>query len=327
MTITLGCLEIPLAWALAVGTAFAYMFYVLGQCSRRMASTPQFLKLQQELRRAHLAASQLEKIVNSTQANLKKHQSLLKGFRHKVIQIKGSEQGEEVWERLGREIEEILSPTIQLASQIATAHDVIRYESSMLMAFTDVQTDSLTGVCNRRGLDQVLATQFAKLHRHGPVFSLVIFDIDRFKDVNDCGGHAHGDSLLRELAALLKQECREVDVVARYGGDEFVIVMPHTDLDDAASFAERVRQKIETSLTLTISVGVASTMADDTPATLLARGDKALYRSKAAGRNCVSCADDSVPASHDSDSDAGHPLSVALYLASPNTSVPLPIAP
>ena len=166
MTINLGGFQVPSAWALAVVTALGYMLYVLGQCSRRVGRDPQVLKLERELRRAQLAATKLEKVVRTTRINLRKHQTLLKGFRHKVIQIKG-EQGQEVWEKLGREIEEILSPTIQLAAQIASAHDVIRYESSMLMTFTNLQTDPLTGVCNRRGLDQSLATQFAAMRRYG----------------------------------------------------------------------------------------------------------------------------------------------------------------
>ena len=290
MSINLGGFQVPSAWALAVVTALGYVLYVLGQYSRRVGRDPQVLKLEQELHRAQLAAGKLEKVVRTTRTNLRKHQTLLKGFRHKVIQIKG-EQGQEVWEKLGREIEEILSPTIQLAAQIASAHDVIRYESSMLMTFTNLQTDPLTGVCNRRGLDQSLATQFAAMRRYGSGFSLVIFDIDRFKDINDQRGHLDGDLVLREVAKLLKQEAREVDLVARYGGDEFVILMPQTDLEGAIVMAERVRLKVEQTMSLTISGGVASAKKDDTPVALLLRGDSALYSAKVAGRNRVFCHD------------------------------------
>ena len=242
------------------------------------------------MRRAQLAAVKLEKVVRTTRTNLKKHQTLLKGFRHKVIQIKG-EQGQEVWDKLGREIEEILSPTIQLAAQIASAHDVIRYESSMLMTFTNLQTDPLTGVCNRRGLDQSLAMQFAAMRRYGSEFSLVIFDIDHFKDINDQRGHLDGDLVLREVAKLLKQEAREVDLVARYGGDEFIVLMPQTGLEGAIVVAERVRLKVEQTMSMTISGGVAAAKKDDTPVALLLRGDSALYSAKVAGRNRVFCHD------------------------------------
>ncbi len=286
MTISFAGFEVPSAWALAVVTALGYVLYVLGRYSRRREKDPQVFKLEQELRRAQLAAAKLEKVVRTTRFNLGKHQTLLKGFQHKVTQIKG-EQGQEVWDKLSREIEEILSPTIQLAAQIATAHNVIRYESSMLMTFTNAQTDPLTGVCNRRGLDQSLAMQFAALRRYRSEFSLVIFDIDRFKEVNDQRGHLEGDQVLRDMAKLLKEEAREVDLVARYGGDEFVILMPQTGLEGALVMAERVRLKVEQTMPITISGGVASAKKDDTPVALLERGDGALSSAKLAGRNRV----------------------------------------
>ncbi|MEN6450655.1 MAG: GGDEF domain-containing protein [Thermoguttaceae bacterium] len=324
MTINFGNFIVPTAWALAVVAALGYAFYLIGQCRRNGRRDPQVLKLEQELRRAQSAASKLEAIVSATRVNLRKHQSLLKGFKHRVVQIKG-EQGEEMWERLGREIEEILSPTVQLASEIASAHDVIRYESAMLMAFTHLQTDPLTGVCNRRGLDQVLSTQFASLRRYGTSFSLVIFDIDRFKDVNDQRGHLKGDEALRDVARLLKQEAREVDLIARYGGDEFVVLMPHTDLRGAAALAERVRQKIWQTMPLTISGGIATAQVDDTAVSLLTRSDRALYSAKAAGRNCVFC-DDGAKAPALWTGDSGLAAAVAAVGPAAVSTFPVPAA-
>ena len=100
MSINLWGFQVPLAWALAVATTAGYVLYVLGQWSRRVGRDPQALKLGRDLHRAQLAASKLEKVVRTTRTNLKKHQTLLKDFRHKVIQIKG-EQGQEVWDKLG----------------------------------------------------------------------------------------------------------------------------------------------------------------------------------------------------------------------------------
>ena len=119
----------------------------------------------------------------------------------------------------------------------------------------------------------------------------MIFDIDHFKDINDQRGHLDGDLVLREVAKLLKQEAREVDLVARYGGDEFIILMPQTGLEGAMVMAERVRLKVEQTMSFTISGGVASAKKDDTPVALLLRGDGALYSAKVAGRNRVFCHD------------------------------------
>ena len=139
------------------------------------------------------------------------------------------------------------------------------------MTFTEVRTDPLTGVNNRRGMADSIAGQFAMMHRYGTTFTLTIFDIDHFKTVNDEKGHLRGDQILQDLARLLDEFVRETDVVARYGGEEFVIVMPQTELEGACRFAQRSRMKVETELSITISGGVAQAVEGDTQETLLAR--------------------------------------------------------
>lgn len=285
MEIDFGGIQILTTWVLAVLVTLAY---VLGRYGRRgkTVSSEQLLALERELRRAQLAATKLENIVRSTRSSLEKHQSRLKNFRSRLVKLNG-QQREDLWDELGREIEEILDPTILLAAQIASAHDVIRYETSVLMTSADLQTDPLTGVCNRRGLDQSLEMQLAVMNRYGSRFSLMLLDIDNFKTVNDRQGHLNGDQMLREAARLLEQEVREVDIVARYGGDEFLIVMPHTGLEGAIVFAERLRRKIEQTMSFTISGGVAAAEKGDTAESLFLRVDSALYGAKGAGRNCV----------------------------------------
>jgi diguanylate cyclase len=150
-----------------------------------------------------------------------------------------------------------------------------------------VRTDPLTGVSNRRGLDDALASHFTMMTRYGTTFSLAIFDIDHFKKINDDEGHLHGDRILRELAGLLDNRVRETDMVARYGGEEFVVVMPQTDLEGASAFVDRLRVEVEQKMSLTISGGVATALDGDTQESLLARADRALYHAKTAGRNCV----------------------------------------
>jgi len=115
----------------------------------------------------------------------------------------------------------------------------------------------------------------------------VIFDIDHFKLLNDQQGHLEGDRLLQGVAKLLDDSARETDIVSRYGGEEFVVVMPQTDLEEASIFAERLRATIERELPLTVSGGVTTVLDGDTADSLLARADAALYRAKSAGRNSI----------------------------------------
>jgi diguanylate cyclase len=174
-----------------------------------------------------------------------------------------------------------------LATQIASAYDEIRQQSTTLMSFTEVRTDPLTGVKNRRGLDDALSAQFALLSRYELPFSVVMLDIDHFKNINDESGHLHGDRVLHDLGHLFDEFIRETDIVARYGGEEFVIVMPQTDLEGACVFAQRLREQVRKQLPITVSGGVSAAIPGDTPETLLARADAALYQAKTNGRNCI----------------------------------------
>ena len=114
-------------------------------------------------------------------------------------------------------------------------------------------------------------------------------DIDDFKALNDQHGHVYGDEVLRNLAKLLTDAVRFVDILVRYGGDELVVVMPQTNLAGAGTLGERLRVKVEQQMPFTISVGVASATAGDTPESLFQRADFALYNAKSSGRNCMRC--------------------------------------
>jgi two-component system cell cycle response regulator len=159
-------------------------------------------------------------------------------------------------------------------------------------------TDALTGTLNRRALGETLETELDRARRYNLYLSIMLADLDRFKQVNDVRGHLAGDAVLRQVGELLRREARSVDIVARYGGEEFVVVMPETALQGAGVFAERVRHKVEEKdfaqpgepqLRLTISIGLAGypnervTSAD----TFVAIADQALYRAKNEGRNLV----------------------------------------
>ncbi len=159
-------------------------------------------------------------------------------------------------------------------------------------------TDPLTGLHNRRYMSGQLAALVRRAAHGGEVVSALLVDIDHFKRINDTFGHAVGDEVLREFSVRLASNVRAIDLACRYGGEEFVVIMPDTDMAGARRVAERLRNHIadslfkvtgvEDMLAVTISVGVASTHGpDDTAADLLKRADDAVYEAKASGRNLV----------------------------------------
>ena len=158
-------------------------------------------------------------------------------------------------------------------------------------------TDALTGLYNRRYFERHLNLMLGKAQEQGRDLALMILDIDHFKAVNDTHGHDIGDAVLREFAARLKRNIRGVDLACRFGGEEFVVLMPDTDFGQADAVAERVRQSIAEKtfevgtarpLVVTVSVGVSlNESVVDTPEGLIKRADVALYRAKREGRNRV----------------------------------------
>ena len=153
-------------------------------------------------------------------------------------------------------------------------------------------TDALTGIANRRAFDEHIQKAVAEAVRDQRRLSLFMCDIDHFKLVNDTKGHGAGDELLRELTRLVRAHIRSVDALFRYGGEEFIVTLPHTNLDQAGRAAEKLRalvagQAFPQGLSITISLGVAELRSGESADALMARVDEALYRAKAAGRNQV----------------------------------------
>lgn len=166
--------------------------------------------------------------------------------------------------------------------------------------------DSLTQVYNRRYFDQKLRVEMERAGRYGRDVSLIMIDIDRFKEINDRGGHPQGDAVLQMVGRLLEQRSRSIDVVCRFGGDEFAVLLPETPLARASQTAERLRETFAKTflpaldpggepLRPTISCGVAAMRPGSSDAAdLIARADRALYRAKTEGRNRV-CVDAVTP--------------------------------
>jgi len=157
--------------------------------------------------------------------------------------------------------------------------------------------DALTDIHNKRYLLEFLDREIARSARYSRPLALILFDLDRFKLVNDELGHLGGDFTLREVAACVKGSIRKEELFARYGGEEFATVLPETNLEGAVNVAERVRALIEQhrfqyegkTYPVTISVGVSTTSGDEnmTPHELIRQADEKLYQAKNDGRNCV----------------------------------------
>ncbi|MGB9833511.1 MAG: sensor domain-containing diguanylate cyclase [bacterium] len=175
---------------------------------------------------------------------------------------------------------------ISLADQISLAlYNSILYERTREMAITDY----LTGLYNRRHFLELAQKEILRAERYGHPVSLAMVDIDNFKKYNDRFGHLAGDQALKDLADKMKQNCREIDVLARFGGEEFVILMPETNIYGAVTMANRLKEKVERDLPFTISIGVADSEAGKTFSIeeLLKRADLAMYQAKEIGKNKV----------------------------------------
>jgi diguanylate cyclase (GGDEF)-like protein len=167
-------------------------------------------------------------------------------------------------------------------------------------------TDGLTELYNHRHVHELLHEEFERSRRSGEPLGVAMIDLDRFKQVNDTYGHPTGDVILYETARILRDTAREIDMVGRYGGEEFIAILPNTSEDDAARFAERVRRAVEghvyrdeaSEIRMTCSSGAASFPREgvESPESLLKEADSALYAAKESGRNRVVRASQMSPA-------------------------------
>ena len=175
---------------------------------------------------------------------------------------------------------------------------VVALENARLHRIVERQAlvDGLTGLANRRQADKVLVSELARAQRLGGPVGLILADVDDFKTVNDRFGHPTGDMVLRDLAASLRETVREIDIAARWGGEEFAVILPGTDLEGAAQVAERLRVALSereilstdgVPLHVTASFGAAASSSSTTVVQLIEAADEALYRAKRAGKDRV----------------------------------------
>lgn len=186
----------------------------------------------------------------------------------------------------------------ELAARVKN-HLMLRYAFNELkIALNEMErlakTDGLTGLLNRRSLLEIAEQEFARAQRYNRSLSVLILDIDHFKRINDTYGHPIGDVVIQTVASILNETLREADSVGRYGGEEFVVVLPETTLEQASEVAERIRDQVAKklisndfrNLQVTISIGISALKTEThTIDEMLQRADKALYQAKSNGRN------------------------------------------
>ncbi len=186
----------------------------------------------------------------------------------------------------------------RVRTQIKKKRYTERLRDNVQLSIEAAITDGLTGLHNRRYMESHLSTLVEQAAARAKPLAVLVLDIDYFKSINDTYGHDAGDDVLREFAIRVRKSIRGIDLACRYGGEEFVIVMPETDMAVATTVAERLRRRIaldafpveqgKRSIEVTISIGIAALEnADDNAANILKRADQALYRAKRDGRNRV----------------------------------------
>jgi diguanylate cyclase (GGDEF)-like protein len=184
--------------------------------------------------------------------------------------------------------------TLQDVSERRRAEEALRVSEERYRCLS--QTDSLTGLYNSRYLHERLPGELERATRYGRPLSLLVLDCDNFKRINDQYGHLEGDKVLQNLAAVIRQCLRRSDSAFRYGGEEFIVLLPETDTSAAVVLAERLRGLFEVQETVepggeiircTVSIGVSRHVPSDTESTLIRRADDASYVAKKRGKNCV----------------------------------------
>lgn len=163
------------------------------------------------------------------------------------------------------------------------------------------RTDSLTGLYNRRHMEQIIQEEYAKYQRTGAEFALIVVDFDFFKLINDTYGHAGGDFLLKSVSEDIIRASRRYDTVARWGGDEFLLLLPETNVKESLEVAEHINKTVRERryvydkelLSVTLTTGVYVVQCGDTVAEIIENADKGMYKGKRTGRNCVMYFDDS----------------------------------
>ncbi len=261
------------------------------------------------LDRMKAAIQDLLQGVSSTIGHLRGHASKydtsLQQHRQSLEKMATIEDLRDLERQLLSEVKSVQSANEQYRHQLDDANRKVDEQQEELGRLQSaVVMDFLTEVPNRRALDDRMEEMMGRAHRYGNTFSIIVFDIDHFKAINDTQGHAAGDRILKAVAHLLDSHKRSSDYLARYGGEEFVLLLPETTVDNAERLANKTRERVaeakfsfqKEKVHVTLSAGVGElNLGKDTAQSLFERVDIALYQAKNQGRNCVVVAETPVP--------------------------------
>src|SRR4051812_5065451 len=267
---------------------------ILGMWVRRSDSTPA-VHSKHDLMQASLIAKRLQDLADEMSSSVGEHRSKLDEASH-LLTSGANTSDDSLAEVVVDVIGDVVRANQKLKTKLDTAEGRLQEQAVEIEAHMSRSlTDALTGLPNRREFNARMEERMGAWNRRRDVFSLLLLDVDHFKKLNDRYGHLTGDYVLSAIGRVLRGAIRREDAVARFGGEEFAILLPSTSLDDAIQAAQKVREAVARvsisrggqQIAVTVSGGLATIESNERVEALIQRADSALYAAKAAGRNCT----------------------------------------
>jgi diguanylate cyclase len=258
-------------------------------------ATALLLDGRREMHQARLIASRLQQLTSDVSSIVDEHRGQIDDAIQQLATTR-HQDNESLAKLVVDVFDNIVNANKSLQSSLTSAEDQLQEQAEEIEAHMSLSmTDPLTGLLNRRGFDEQLEARIAARRRDGEAFSVLVLDVDYFKQINDNYGHLVGDRMLVAVAQALRESLRQADSVARYGGDEFAILLPNSTLEEGVVVAHKLTSKVASTaveergfiFSATASSGLAMCAGAEDGKSLLERADAAMYAAKEAGRNRV----------------------------------------